>query len=312
MLKINNLSFSYEKPLFSNLSQSFKKGERSAIVGHSGVGKTTLLKLISGELKTDPKTILLSEEDLSQYPLGQRPLSIMFQEDSLFDHLNVIENIIFPLNTKYNKQKFLGLDQKNEAIELLRKVGLEGFSKRRIHELSGGQRQRVALARTLILKPKILLLDEPFSALDEKIKFELNALVSLLVEEYKTICIQITHDLKEALSYSQKILFLGQECSYSFSPFELQSSPIPKEVSSFFNSALLEDDFFIPTSKLSTTKEDLSFEVKCLSTINLGNFYETMLEYKGHRFKYFHGETFEKEIKLYAKTDSKLRYIDIN
>jgi ABC-type nitrate/sulfonate/bicarbonate transport system ATPase subunit len=312
MLKISNLDFSYKKPIFQDFNQSFREGERTSVVGHSGVGKTTLLRLISGEIQTSPGTIFLDEQDISILPLGQRPLAIMFQEDSLFEHLNVQENIIFPLKTKHNRKRFQGLDHEKMAIDLLIKVGLEGFNRRKISELSGGQKQRVALARTLILKPKILLLDEPFSALDEQIKFELNTLVTELVLEYQTICIQITHDLKESLTYSQKVLFLGACSSFNFLPSELQSTSVPKEICQFFNSALLEDDFFIPISELSSIEQELSYSVKCLNTINLGSFYETMIEYKGNRFKYFHGERFDKEIKLYAKTSSKRSYINIS
>ena len=163
-LVIKNLTAGYDADVvLRDLSLSVEEGEFLSLLGPSGCGKTTLMKTIAGILPVTQGRICLDGEEITDLPVHKRGTVIMFQDIRLFPHKSVAENVAFPLKM----QGVLKEDRLHQAEELLDKVQLGGYGNRRPSELSGGQQQRVALARALAAKPKLLLLDEPFSALDE-------------------------------------------------------------------------------------------------------------------------------------------------
>lgn len=206
LLELKNINLTYqtlksETEAIKNVSFSVKPSEFISIVGPSGSGKTTILSLIAGLLKATSGEILLDGEKINGISTN---VGYMFQRDNLFEWLTVLQNI--KLGPKINSKKNC-LDSK-KILELLQKYELSGFEKSRPNELSGGMRQRVSLIRTLSLNPKLLLLDEPFSALDYQTRLAVqNDIYSIIKSERKT-AILVTHDISEAIAMSDKIIVL--------------------------------------------------------------------------------------------------------
>jgi len=192
-LEIKEISKAFTSPLFESLNLEIKEGEILALLGPSGCGKTTLLRCICGLEDLDSGSILLDGEEVSNKPTHQRNIGYLFQTPVLFPHLDVAGNLK------------LGLNDSEAISEILKEVGLEGFEKRKVDSLSGGEGQRVALARALLAKPKALLLDEPFSALDDELRFRLIDEVSSLLRRKGISAIHVTHDEQEAKTISDHI-----------------------------------------------------------------------------------------------------------
>lgn len=198
ILSIENLSKSFftldgEISVLKDLNITLDKGEKIAIVGPSGCGKSTILNLISGLIKPSKGSIKLNGD-----------VGYMFQKDNLLDWRNIYKNITIGLEIK----KKITTEQKNKINELLKKYDLYEFRNSYPSELSGGMRQRVALIRTLVLNPDILLLDEPFSALDAQTKIIVNEDVYNIVTKENKSVILVTHDISEAIAFSDKIILL--------------------------------------------------------------------------------------------------------
>ena len=199
MLEIKKLTINFEEFMFGPISFSLAKGQRIAIMGESGAGKTTLLKTIIGLIPPSCGEIVLDKKDITYTPPQRRGMSIVTQNPLLFPHMNVYENITFGIpGHKINKEK--------KANELMNLVHITRFSKRYTKKLSGGEKQRVALARALFVEPKILLLDEPFSSLDEDLKKNLQKEVLILWERLKFSMIIVTHNREEASVMGDEIL----------------------------------------------------------------------------------------------------------
>ena len=204
-LSFKNVNFNYftkdgEFEALRNLTFSIKKGEFVSIVGPSGCGKTTILSLIAGLLEPTSGEILLDGEKVKDANIGY-----MFQRDQLFEWRNIYKNILLGLEIKNKKQN----EQDEEYIDsLLKKYGLYDFKTKHPSELSGGMRQRVALIRTLAVKPKLLLLDEPFSALDFQTRLDVCDDVKSIIKEEKQTAILVTHDISEAISLSDRVFIL--------------------------------------------------------------------------------------------------------
>ncbi len=230
-LKIKNLNKIFEqKKGVQNINLQVEEGELITLLGPSGCGKTTLLNLIGGFLSPDNGAILVENEDIVKLSPEYRPISTVFQNYALFPHMNVIENIGYGLKYTSLRKK----EKLNEAIKYLKIVGLEGYEKIAIQNLSGGQQQRVALARALVLKPKILLLDEPFSNLDVKLKVNMREELKCLQKKLKITMIFVTHDQEEALSISDKIVVMRDgEIVQIGSPEEIYYSPANDYVANF-------------------------------------------------------------------------------
>ena len=206
LLELKNINLTYqtlksETKAIKDITFSIENGEFISIVGPSGSGKTTILSIISGLLKASSGNIFLDGEEVSEVSTN---IGYMFQRDNLFEWLNVLQNI--KLGPKINSGKNCLSNEK--LINLLNKYELSGFEKARPSELSGGMRQRVSLIRTLALNPKLLLLDEPFSALDYQTRLAVQTDIhSIIKSEHKT-AILVTHDISEAISMSDKIIVL--------------------------------------------------------------------------------------------------------
>ena len=196
-----NITFNYEQ-MPMQFTLSVQKGERVAIIGESGAGKSTLLNLIAGfDLPTSGE-IWLNNCNHTQTEVASRPVSMLFQDNNLFPHLTVEQNIGLALVPSLK----LNVGQKAQVAEIADKMGIAEFLARRADQLSGGQKQRVALARTLLRDKPILLLDEPFSALDPKRREELQQLVAKLCQERNLTLLMVTHQIKESRALFDRIL----------------------------------------------------------------------------------------------------------
>lgn len=195
MLRCKELTKSFDKELFSNFDLELEPGEIIAITGPSGCGKTTLLRCICGLEVLDSGELYLEDEEISRLNAEERGIGMIFQTAVLYPHLNVEGNLR------------LG-DKSGDIRKALIEVGMEGFEKRRIESLSGGEGQRISLARALLAKPKVLLLDEPFSSLDEDLSERLVSDVRSILKQRKCPAILVTHNKKIAGNFADSVISL--------------------------------------------------------------------------------------------------------
>lgn len=188
-----------------DVSFECEKGTMTSIVGPSGSGKSTVLRLISGLNKACPdQELTLDGVDINRLPPAKRGVGMVFQSHTLFDHLKVCDNVSYGLISLGMKKK----PAREKAISFLKNFGLEGFENRYPANLSGGEAQRVALARTLIMNPKLVLFDEPLSALDAPLRKKLASLIKDLQKNLGFTGIMVTHDIREAKDVSDKIILI--------------------------------------------------------------------------------------------------------
>ncbi len=208
----------------------FDKGEFVTLLGPSGCGKTTILRMIAGFERPDTGRIIVEGKDISGLPPNQRKIGMVFQAYALFPNMNVSDNIGFGL-----KIAGMGKQQRDARVEeMLKLIGLSGYGKRFPFELSGGQQQRVALARALAPSPRMLLLDEPLSALDAKIRVSLREQIREIQRELGITTVFVTHDQEEALSISDRIVVLNAGNVEQFGkPFDIYNRPQTKFVATF-------------------------------------------------------------------------------
>jgi sulfate transport system ATP-binding protein len=185
-------------------------GELVALLGPSGSGKTTLLRIIAGLEAAEQGTIHFHGEDATTQPVRERQVGFVFQHYALFRHMSVYENVAFGLRVRPRAERPSEAEMRDTVMGLLKLVQLDVLAKRRPSELSGGQRQRVALARALAVKPKVLLLDEPFGALDAKVRKELRRWLRRLHEEVHVTSVFVTHDQEEALEVSDRVVIMNE------------------------------------------------------------------------------------------------------
>lgn len=189
-----------------NVNFLAKKGSISCILGPSGSGKTTVLRCIGGFEKIDSGNIILDGREISSLSPEERPISTVFQSYGLFPHKSVLENTIYGLKFKKMGKK----EAIKEGLETLEIVGLKGYENRRIDQLSGGEQQRVALARSLVVKPELLLLDEPFSNLDAKLKLVMREEIQRIQKLFDITTIFVTHDQEDAFSVADQIILMNR------------------------------------------------------------------------------------------------------
>lgn len=229
MLELKNIVKKYgNNVILDDISLQIKKGEIVSILGPSGSGKTTLLNLILGITDISSGKIIYDGEDITDVPLEKRGFNIVFQDYALFPNLTAYENIVYGLRNKPD------ISTEEDVQEFIRLLGLEEHLNKRIDQLSGGQKQRVALARTMVMKPKILLLDEPLSALDGVIKESIKSKIKEIAREFSLTTIIVTHDPEEALTLSDKVLIIndGQIAQYG-TPEEIIHQPEDDFVENF-------------------------------------------------------------------------------
>ncbi|MFC7513403.1 sulfate/molybdate ABC transporter ATP-binding protein [Herbaspirillum sp. GCM10030257] len=193
-----------------NVSLSFPQGELTALLGPSGCGKTTLLRIIAGLEQPDAGQVFLDGQDASAHHVRERQVGFVFQHYALFKHMTVFENIAFGLRVKPRNLRPSEADIRQKVMQLLELVQLDWLADRYPPQLSGGQRQRIALARALAVEPRVLLLDEPFGALDAKVRKELRRWLRRLHDELHVTSIFVTHDQEEALEVADQIVLMNK------------------------------------------------------------------------------------------------------
>ena len=223
-----------KKEILRGISLDIKDGEFISLLGASGCGKTTLLKSIAGLLEIEKGDIRIQEASVVGIPPERRGTVIVFQDLRLFPHMTVERNIGFSMELQRVPKNV----RKETVKRLLEEVQLSGFENRKIKEMSGGQMQRVALARALAANPRVLLLDEPFSGLDECLRLEMGNLVKKLHRERKITTILVTHEKKEALQMSDRIALMseGQILQYD-TPRNMFRHPVSREAAEYFGRA---------------------------------------------------------------------------
>ncbi len=264
ILEVKNLTKEFDKfTAVKDVNFYVEEGGFFSILGPSGCGKTTLLRMISGFIEETSGDILINGESLKGVPPEKRPVNIVFQSLALFPMMNVFENVAFGLKRKGLNKSEIERDVKS----MLQRVGLEGFDNKKVTELSGGQRQRVAIARSLVMKPSILLLDEPLGALDRQLREHMKIELKLLQKEIGTTFIYITHDQSEALVMSDKVAVMNRgRFEQIDTPKNLYKNPKTAFVASFvgesnrFEITQKSSDTFITKSGWSLKKEDLDIK----------------------------------------------------
>lgn len=235
MLSLKNVKKAYNgTEILKGITLDIGNGEIVSILGPSGGGKTTLLNLILGITDIDEGQLLYDGEDITHVPMEQRDFNIVFQDYALFPNLNAYNNIVYGLKNKP------GISTQEEVDELIDLLDLRPHLDKPIDQLSGGQKQRVALARTLVMKPKVLLLDEPLSALDGVIKESIKERIKTVAKEFDLTTIIVTHDPEEALTLSDRVLILnGGKISQYAEPQEIITKPGNSFVQEFILNQLM-------------------------------------------------------------------------
>jgi putative spermidine/putrescine transport system ATP-binding protein len=230
-LQLNELTKTFgQVNAVDKISLSVAKGEFVSLLGPSGCGKTTTLRLIAGFEKATQGTIFLEGEDISPIPDNKRNLGMVFQSYGLFPNLNVADNVGFGLDVR----KMPKLERNKRVAEMLEVVGLGELSNRYVHQLSGGQQQRVALARALAIQPRMLLLDEPLSALDAKVRLALRSEIRRIQREFAITTIYVTHDQDEALVLSDRVVEMNQgHVEQAGTPVDIYENPRTPFVATF-------------------------------------------------------------------------------
>ncbi|MEW9095863.1 MAG: ABC transporter ATP-binding protein [Clostridiaceae bacterium] len=231
-IEIKNISKSFDgKKVLNNISFKVNEGEFISLLGPSGCGKSTTLKVISGILTPEEGDILFNGESVLNLPIEKRGAVIVFQDYLLFPHMTVKENIEFGLKMHKVNKKI----REKKVKDIIELIQLNGYANMYPKELSGGQKQRVAIARAIAVEPKLLLLDEPFSNLDIRLKDSMREFVSNIQRELKISTILVTHDKEEALMLSDNIaVMLNGNIKQFGKPYDLYEKPACKDVADYF------------------------------------------------------------------------------
>jgi len=290
-LKMDRITAGYDSDVvLRDLSLEVPEGEFLSLLGPSGCGKTTLMKVIAGILPVKTGKVYLDGGDITDLPIHKRGTVVVFQDMRLFPHKSVAENVAFPLKIQGVPRK----ERLQQAAKLLEKVQMQGFESRKPAELSGGQQQRVALARALAARPKLLLLDEPFSALDENLREDMRRLVLQLQKEFGMTVILVTHDREEALSMSDRValMFEGRLIQIG-SPREVYTRPACIRAADYFGNCVYISGsvsggvFNAPGISCPAAVKDGAYKVMlrpdCLDTETAGDYRLTVEEvfYRG-------------------------------
>jgi ABC-type Fe3+/spermidine/putrescine transport system ATPase subunit len=264
IVKVKNITKKYGNvTAVRDVSFRIKEGEFFSLLGPSGCGKTTILRIIGGFIDTDNGTVLIDDADMTNVPPNKRNTSMVFQNLALFPHMNVDENIAYGLKKRRFSRKKIESNLKN----IINVVNLKGFEKRKINQLSGGQQQRVALARSLILEPKILLLDEPLASLDKKLRVSMRMELKEIQQRTGTTFLYVTHDQSEALTMSDTVAVMsGGEIIQSGEPDFIYNRPLNIFVADFIGAGN-----FIPVEKVEHHKKYLIITTVKMGKIMLKN-----------------------------------------
>lgn len=276
-LEVKNLNKTYgEKEVLKDVNFSLDEGNILCILGPSGCGKTTILNSIGGFIKNNSGKIFLNGEDISSLNPEDRNISTVFQSYGLFTNINVLENVAYGLKFRNVKKQ----DRINKSLEILKIVGLEGYEYRKVHELSGGQRQRVALARSLVISPRLILLDEPFSNLDKNLRITMRNEIKKLVKYFKMTTILVTHDQEDAFTMADRVILMNEgKIIQNSTVTELYNSPNSEFSLSFIgNSNKLDNDNFIRPEKIKIVDYKTDNFAEIISKQFRGSFIEYQLK----------------------------------
>ncbi|MEL3913557.1 ABC transporter ATP-binding protein [Treponema pedis] len=252
-LQLQNVSKKYgNKFAIRNINFNLEKGKMLCLLGPSGCGKTTILRATGGFIKIDDGKIILDGKDITNVPPEEREVSTVFQSYGLFPNMNVLQNIIYGLKFK-NIPKKARIDL---GMQMIKTVGLEGCEKKHISELSGGEQQRTALARSLIIRPKLLLLDEPLSSLDAKLKISMRREIKRLQNEFKVTSVFVTHDQSEAFEIADKIILMNEGVIMQEDFAEnIYNNPRNQFALDFIGTRNIIDGKYVRPEKITITKD---------------------------------------------------------
>tara|TARA_B100001765_G_scaffold178349_1_gene121456 strand:- start:3361 stop:4350 length:990 start_codon:yes stop_codon:yes gene_type:complete len=276
-VELKNISKIYDNVnALKNVNLKISDGEFFSLLGPSGSGKTTCLKIIAGFEQANQGYVYLFGDEVSNVPPYKRKVNTVFQDYALFPHMSVGQNIGYSLKIR-NISK---TEQQQQVKEILEIVKLSGYEDRRTNQLSGGQKQRVALARSLINKPKVLLLDEPLGALDLKLREQMQVELKVLQRQFNITFIYVTHDQQEALSMSDRIavfnegnieqvdtpanIYLSPKSSF-IANFVGTTNVINKDIAS--NNFKLTKSFSIRPENISIIKSDKNYDYNCSGSV---------------------------------------------
>lgn len=274
-LEVKNISKKYEdKYAIKDVSFSLEKGKFLCLLGPSGSGKSTILHSIGGFIKHEGE-IILDGKSIKNLSPEDRDVSTVFQSFGLFPHMNVLKNVMYGL--KFKEKDKSKKEKEAEAREVLRIVGLNGYEKRYPSELSGGEKQRVALARSLVVRPKILLMDEPLSALDAKLRSEMQFEIRRIQREFNITTIFVTHDQKEAFVMADEIIIINHgELVAKGAPQDIYNHPKNEFTLDFIGNKNIIKDKYVRPEKIRPDANGEEFVIKDIT---------------------FNGETIELDIK---------------
>ncbi|MBQ2509717.1 MAG: ABC transporter ATP-binding protein, partial [Erysipelotrichaceae bacterium] len=251
-VKLDNLTKTFEKTVaVDHFTMTFNDGELVCLLGPSGCGKSTMLNMLSGILPVSEGHIYFDDDDVTNLPPQDRGVGLVFQNYALYPHMTVLENIAFPLEIKKVPKE----ERIEKAKEMARLVHVEEYLDRKPKQLSGGQQQRVAIARALIKQPRLLLLDEPLSNLDARLRLEMREEIRRIQQETGVTTIFVTHDQEEAMSISDKIVLMKSgKLQQLAGAQELYDDPHNEFVASFLGNP--------PINKLNGVIRNGNFELE--------------------------------------------------
>lgn len=260
-LEVKNISKKYEdKYAIKDVSFSLEKGKFLCLLGPSGSGKSTILHSIGGFIKHEGE-IILDGKSIKNLSPEDRDVSTVFQSFGLFPHMNVLKNVMYGL--KFKEKDKSKKEKEAEAREVLRIVGLNGYEKRYPSELSGGEKQRVALARSLVVRPKILLMDEPLSALDAKLRSEMQFEIRRIQREFNITTIFVTHDQKEAFVMADEIIIINHgELVAKGAPQDIYNHPKNEFTLDFIGNKNIIKDKYVRPEKIRPDANGEEFVIK--------------------------------------------------
>lgn len=288
-VKIRNLKKKYDNgDGVENINLDIYEGEILTMLGPSGCGKSTILRTIAGFNQADEGEILIDGKNIIDLPPEKRPTGMVFQSYNLWPHMNVYENLAFGL-----KLRKVPKDKINHDIkEMLELVKMPGVEKKYPAQLSGGQQQRIAIARTLLLKPSVLLLDEPFSALDAKIRMQMREELKKIQQKLNITVIFVTHDQEEAMSLSHRIVVMKKgHFEQVGTPGEIYDTPQTRFVAGFIGEMNFiqtkEGELAVRPEDIELSTTEGAYQGKIISIMNMGHYNSVILSDGKHELKAF-------------------------